>query len=67
MDYFWKDSAGVNADLERHMQEERLLMDKLEKAETDGDEMRIRVYRSFLAKLWESKAKVVAKIGKKKE
>ena len=68
--WFWKDASGLNADIERHMKEEKKLMDKIAELEaieqpSEMDIRSLRVYRNFLYRLQDSKAEVVSKIGKK--
>jgi hypothetical protein len=71
MKWFWKDTKGVKADVERHRAKEAELDAKIAELESkvEPDPMDIaalRVYRRFRAQLLQSKADVVAKIGKKK-
>lgn len=68
MKFFWKPATGLNADIERHREQEQELMKKIAELENKDDQMSIRalsVYRSFLLQLQTSKADVVSKIGKK--
>ena len=67
--YFYKTDLGLNADLERHMAKERDLNAKIAELEAieDRDKMQVatlRMYRDLLAKLLESKANVVSKLGR---
>lgn len=69
--WFHTDATGINADIDRHRDEELKLkakIDELESVETPNDfESRaLRVYREFLNKLLYSKAEAVSKLGKRK-
>ena len=69
MKYFYRDVKGVNADVERHRAREQELLQKISELEGKDDDMSIaatRTYRHLLNQL-QSKAAVVAKIGKKKK
>ena len=69
MSFFWKKASGLKADIERHRVEEQEISAKIAELETKDDPMSIaalRVYRRFYAKLQQSKADVVSKLGKKK-
>jgi hypothetical protein len=69
MKFFWQDTKGLKADVERHRALEKEYMDKIAELEDSEDPMdiaRLRVYRRFLNQLQISKANVVDKIGKKK-
>jgi hypothetical protein len=69
MKFFWSDTKGLKADVERHRAKEAELDDRIAELETKDDPMSIialRVYRRFRAQLLQSKADVVTKIGKKK-
>lgn len=68
MSYFYK-KLPKNADIERHMVEEKELTEKIQLLESiknpsEMDVTSLRVYRDFLCKLLQSKAEVVSKIGK---
>ena len=66
--YFYGKTKGLNADIARHRQHEAELKAKITELEGKADDMSkasVRVYRSFLNKLWESKAAVLEKLGKK--
>lgn len=68
MKFFWKPATGLNADIERHRDQEQELMKKIAELELKDDPMSVRsiaVYRNFLLQLQTSKADVVSKIGKK--
>ena len=69
MTYFYGNSQGLNADVERHRAEEKYLVDKiaeLEAAPKDKfTETYLRTYRHSLCQLQQSKADVVSKIGRK--
>jgi len=70
MKYFYRDVKGVNADVERHRAREQELLQKISELEVKEDDMSIaatRTYRHLLNQLLQSKAAVVAKIGKKKK
>ena len=67
MKFFWKDATGVNSDIERHRAMEKELMLEIAALEASKNEMSIahlRVYRNMLRVLQQSKADVVAKIGR---
>jgi phytoene/squalene synthetase len=69
MKFFWNNTSGLNADIERHRAEEKELLVKIADLEQKQDPMSIaalRVYRRFLAQLQQSKADVVNKLGRKK-
>jgi hypothetical protein len=69
MKFFWKDTKGLKADVERHRAKEKEYMDKISELEGSEDPMSVaalRVYRRHLNLLQNSKADVVDKIGKKK-
>lgn len=67
--FFWGDASGVNADLQRHMTEEKDIRARITELEQEEDseskERNLRVYRNFLRILLDSKAEVTSKIGKK--
>jgi hypothetical protein len=67
MNFFWKKSPGLKADINRHRAEEQKISAKIAELETKDDPMSIaalRVYRRFYAQLQQSKADVVSKLGK---
>ena len=69
MSFFWKKAPGLNAEIERHREQEQEFIAKIAELETKDDPMSIaalRVYRRFYAQLQQSKADVVSKLGKKK-
>ena len=69
MKFFWSDTKGLKADVERHRAKEKEYTDKIAKLEGSEDPMSIaalRVYRRHLNMLQQSKADTVSKIGKKK-
>ena len=69
MKYFWGDTKGLKADVERHRAKEAELDARIAELEGKEDPMSVaslRVYRRFRAQLLQSKAEVVNKIGKKK-
>ena len=66
--YFYGKTKGLNAEIARHRQHEAELKAKIAELEGKDDDMSqaaLRVYRNFLNKLWESKAVVLEKLGKK--
>ena len=68
MKFFWTKAKGLNADIQRHREQEKELVVKIAELEGQDDEMSIaslKVYRNFLCQLQQSKADVVTKIGKK--
>ena len=68
MKYFWSNTKGLKADVERHRAKESELMARIAELEGKEDPMSIaslRTYRRFLNQLQTSKADVVSKIGKK--
>lgn len=68
MKFFWGDTKGLKADVERHRAKEAELDARIAELEVKDDPMSIaalRVYRRFRAQLLQSKAEVVTKIGKK--
>lgn len=66
MKFFWNKATGVNADIARHRAKEKELL--LDIAALEGDvemhKARLRVYYNMLRILQQSKADVVAKIGR---
>ena len=69
MKFFWGETKGLKADVERHRAKEKEYMDKITELEGKEDPMSIaalRVYRRHLNLLQNSKADVVNQIGKKK-
>jgi hypothetical protein len=68
MKFFWKDTKGLKADVERHRAREKEYVDKITELECKEDPMSVaslRVYRRHLNLLQTSKASVASKIGKK--
>lgn len=63
--YFWQKAPGLNADIERHREEEIRLREELRKAKEIKDDVRIRIYMCFLDILLQSKAELTSQIGKK--
>ena len=71
--FFYKKASGVNADLARHLQMQKELETRVSEAEasvaTDPTDKfaatYLRTYRELLNQLNDSKANVVAKIGRK--
>ena len=69
--YFWGETKGLKADIERHRSKEQELTTKIQELEAmdQSDPMTrasLRAYRRFLYQLELSKAEVVSKIGKNK-
>jgi len=71
MKYFWTPKPiGLNADIERHRKAQQELEQKiaeLEDSSLEFKEFYLRVYRNALCILLQSKAEIVAKLGKTKE
>lgn len=77
--YFWDTAKGLKADVERHRQKEKELEDKIAELEEilkdqpesvrkdpyNFEVQALNTYRQFLAKLLQSKAEAVSKVGKK--
>lgn len=66
--FFWKPASGVNADIERHRNQEAEILGKIALYEGKTDKRSLGIlatYRNFLYQLELSKAEVVSKIGKK--
>lgn len=70
MKFFWGNTKGLKADVERHRAKEAELDARIAELEArPNDPMAVaalRTYRRFRAQLLQSKAEVVEKIGKKK-
>jgi hypothetical protein len=70
MKFFWGDTRGLKADVERHRAKEAELDVRIAELEArPNDPMAVaalRTYRRFRAQLLQSKAEVVNKIGKLK-
>jgi hypothetical protein len=70
MKFFWGETKGLKADVERHRAHEAELDARIAELEARPDDpmsiASLRVYRRFRAQLLQSKADVVTKIGKKK-
>lgn len=71
MKWFWQESTGLKADVERHRAKEAELDALIAEIEanpepTDLDLTALRTYRHLRAQLQQSKAEVVNKIGKSK-
>lgn len=67
--YFYKDVSGLDSDITRHREEEKHLRNMIEQLSNsidESDNSRAKVYQYLLKCLLESKAKMVANIGKKK-
>lgn len=68
MNFFWKRARGLNEDIRRHRAKEAELDAKIAELEGKDDPMSIaalRTYRRFRAQLLQSKADVLANLGKK--
>mgnify|MGYP003344532942 CR=1 FL=1 len=68
--YFWKDTAGLKSDIERHRAEEKKFCEKISELESienpsDMDIRCLAAYRKFLGILLQSKANITQNIGKK--
>ena len=68
--YFWKDTSGLKSDIERHRAEEKKFREKISELESidnpsDMDIKCLRVYRTYLGILLQSKANITRNIGKK--
>ena len=57
---------GLNADIKRHREEEERIKDILERATKENNTTVMSVYQHSLNALWESKARLVEKLGRKK-
>lgn len=69
MKFFWRTARGLKQDIARHQAKEAELIAKIEALKGQDDPMSIatvRAYRRFLNQLQQSKAEVVARIGKDK-
>jgi uncharacterized protein YdcH (DUF465 family) len=69
MKFFWSETKGLKADVERHRAKEAELDAKIAELEGSQEPMDVaalRVYRRFRAQLLQSKAEVVSKLGKRK-
>lgn len=67
MKYFYKDATGTAADIERHRAREKELLQKISELSGKEDDMSVaasRTYHHLLQQLRQSKAEVVAKIGR---
>ena len=67
MKFFWGEAKGLKADVNRHREHEAKLDARIAELEGKDDPMSIaslRVYRRFRARLLQSKADVVNKIGR---
>ena len=68
MSYFSDRATGVNSDIQRHIKKEQELTDMIaeleQRRETQMDEVVLKAYNNLLQKLRQSKAEVVAKIGR---
>lgn len=65
--YFWEEASGLKADVERHRAKELELDAKIAALEGKDDPMSIaclQTYRDLRAKLLQSKADIVNKIGR---
>lgn len=69
MSYFWNKVQGLNADIDRHREEEIKLQNKIRELESSTDnlsKMALPMYRTLLLTLQQSKADLVSKLGNKK-
>lgn len=71
MKFFWKDTPGLKADIERHRKQEAELEQRIAELENHDNpdsmtEVLLRTYRHLMCQLQQSKADVVNKIGRKK-
>lgn len=69
--YFWSKAAGLNADIDRHTEEEHKLKKKIEEIQgkkelTKTDKSLLAAFSHYLKILLASKAEVASKIGKQK-
>lgn len=60
--YFFGDASGLNADIERHRDQEKRIQELIEATD---NEIAKASYRNLLNQLDASKAEVVSQIGKK--
>ena len=68
MKFFWNKSKGLNADIEHHREQLAIFDANIAELEGKDDPMSIavlRAYRRLRAKLLQSNADIVTKIGKK--
>ena len=63
--YFYGKVDGLNADIKRHRDEEKILRDKIRQYEDDNNPMFVNVYKHALDQLLQSKAEVLSKLGRK--
>ena len=69
MKWFYKDTTGLKADIERHREEERKILSKIDELKGKDDEMSKRslmAYRRFLVQIQTAKDEITQKIGKGK-
>ena len=69
MKWFYKDTTGLKADIERHREEERKIQSKIDELKGKDDEMSKRslmAYRRFLVQIQTAKDEITQKIGKGK-
>ena len=70
MKWFWRDTTGLKADIERHREEERRIQSRIDELEGKDDEMSKRsllAYRMFLVQIQTAKAEITQLIGKGKK
>lgn len=69
MKYFYKDTTGLNSDIERHRKEERRLEELIKTLEDSEDneinKSFLMTYRNSLLILQQSKAELLSKLGRK--
>ena len=58
--YFYEEASGLNADIKRHMKEEKELRESIDNADS---EYYRKAYQYLLNELLVSKAKVLEKLG----
>lgn len=68
--YFWGETKGINADIDRHREHEQELLGRIAELEskpqlTEMDVRTLHAWRHFLCELQGSKAEVVNKLGRK--
>ena len=70
MKWFYKDTTGLKADIERHREEEQKIKSRIEELEGKDDEMSKRSlvnYQKLLLKLQVAKEELTQLIGKGKK
>lgn len=67
MKWFYKDTTGLKADIERHREEERKILSKIDELKGKDDDLSKRslmAYRRFLVQIQTAKDEITQKIGK---